>query len=196
MSARRNLHPTQFGDISEIPPEFGTQPIPEGHVRFNHYTYDEAVPHIQREGLQLKAAKESYAKGGTEFPATFATAGAPKEELLRSRPVVEFHAHPDTTSLGWPSRTPRTYPAEDIQHWEGRRSVATMGDVPRSAIIAIHQPWHQAFRYLAEDPSREAGIMAGNYDDVDEDTDKAVGAMKLALAAKVMLGGKLQGKSW
>lgn len=179
--------------MREMPPEFGSQEIPEGHVRFNHYTSDEAVPHIAREGLRLRAAEESFSKGTTEYPATFATAGVPSEHLLRSRPVVEFHMNPQETSLAWPgSRVSK----EDVEHWHSRGSVATMGDVPKSNILGIHQPWHQSFRYLKNNPSMEASVMAGNYDDVDEDTDKAVAATKIALTSKLLLGGKIQGKAW
>jgi hypothetical protein len=182
-------------DFLKFPKPFGTTPIPEGHVRFNHHTWPRHVESIRNEGLRLRAAEESYSTGGTEFPATFATAGAPHEEMLSVRPVVEFHAHPDNTSLGWPTPTPRTYPPDDIELWEKRGSVATLGDVPPENIINIHEPWHQTYRYIVDDPSMERGVMRGDYDTSgDKDTQKAVDISKIPLAAKVMLGGRLEGR--
>jgi hypothetical protein len=175
--------------MRSIPAEFGSQPIPEGHVRVNHYTSDDSIDSIRQNGLTMQHAHESYARGGTEFPSIFATAGSPSEKLLRARPVVEAHIPTKNLDIGERS---------DPRRLESNQSVVTTNmDVPPSNIVAIHQPWHQSFRYMQNEPSMESDIVAGNYDHShDEDTDRALANTKVALAAKVMLGGKLQGKAW
>lgn len=152
-------------------------------MRVNHYTSDEAVPEIQQHGLSMAKAHESYSSGGTEFPSIFATAGQPRESLLRSRPVVEAHIPVNMLDIGrWDSP----------QQLEAHQSVVTTNhDVPASQIIAVHEPWHQTLRYVQENPSIEKMVMEGMYDSGDEDSDKAIQASKLALASKVMLGGAL-----
>lgn len=170
--------------LRSVPAPFGTTPIPEDHVRVNHYTSDESVPGIRQHGLSMSKAHESYASGGTEFPSIFATAGQPRESLLRSRPVVEAHIPVNMLDIGrWDSP----------QQLESHQSVVTTNqDVPASQIISVHEPWHQTLRYIQENPSMEKDIMGGMFENSgDEDADKAIQASKLALASKVMLGGAL-----
>jgi hypothetical protein len=183
MRTRRNF------DFTSIPGEFGSQPVPEGSVRVNHYTSPDAIDSIRQHGLTMQHAHESYARGGTEYPSIFATAGAPKEDLLRARPVVEAHIPVSSLDIG--SHTS----ASDL---ESRHSVVTTNqDVPPENIMAVHQPWHRTFRYVQNDPGMEKNIMAGHYNDTgDEGTDEAIDATKVVLAGKVMLGGALSGKQW
>jgi len=171
-------------DMRSIPPAFGTQPIPDDNVRVNHYTSDDSIPSIRSQGLTMQHAHESYARGGTEFPSIFANAGDPSEGLLRSRPVVEAHIPVANLDIG--ART-------DPRQLESRRSTVTTNmDVPPSNIVAVHQPWHQTFRYLQNNREMESDIVGGMYDDTgDEGTDRAINSMKVALASKVLLGGRL-----
>lgn len=170
--------------MRSIPEPFGTKSVPEGHVRVNHFTSEESVPGIRSGGLSMAKAHESFERGGTEFPSVFATAGAPRESLLRARPVVEAHIPVSDLDIGR---------GEDPRGLEQRQSVVTTNkDVPAGNIVAIHEPWHQTFRYIQNDPSMERNVMEGMYDTTgDEDSDKAIQASKVALAAKVMGGGKL-----
>lgn len=174
-------------DFPSVPEPFGTKPVPEGHVRVSHYTDPESVEGIKKQGLHMEKAHESFARGGTEYPSIFATAGAPSEALLRTKPVVEAHIPVSQLDVGR-GRTP-----EDL---ESRNStVTTNEDVPAENIIAIHEPWHQTFNYIKNDPSMEKDIMGGMYDaGNDPDTEKAIGLAKIGLINKVMLGGKLQGR--
>lgn len=183
MRTRRSI------DFTSIPDEFGSAPVPEDSVRVNHYTSGDSVDSIRQQGLTMQHAHESYARGGTEYPSIFATAGPPKEDLLRARPVIEAHIPMANLDIGSHS-SPR-----DL---ESNRSVVTTNrDVPPENIVAIHQPWHRTFRYVQQDPGMEKNIMAGHYDDTgDEGTDTAIAATKMVLAGKVMLGGALGGKQW
>lgn len=184
------LNPRQFQDIP--PPEFGTQPIPEGHLRLNHYTTEEGAEGIRQHGLVHQFAVDSFARGGTEYPQNFATAGRPSDDMMRRNPIVELHADPvkdlDTNSL-----LPVQNTAGNRAAMEKRNSTVTFhGDLPASNVVAVHQPWHSAFRYLQGNPNMEHSIMHGEYDDTgDPDTDRAVRATKVMLAAKVMAGGQL-----
>ena len=173
-----------YHDLMSVPEPFGSRPVPQGHVRVNHYTSEESVPSIRESGLSMSKAHESYSRGGTEYPSIFATAGVPRESLLRARPVVEAHIPVSSLDIGrW----------DQPQDLEAHQSVVTTNkDVPKENILAVHEPWHQTLRYLQENPYLERGVMQGEYEGVDEDTQRAVNATKLALSAKVMLGGGLR----
>jgi hypothetical protein len=193
------LNDKQFGhgDPRDIPLDFGTTPIPEGHVRANHYTSEGAIEGIKRQGLTMSHANESYAKGTTEYPSIFANAGPPSRDLLQSRPVAELHVDTKQLDIGG-FRTP--------QDLESRRStITTNQDVPASNIIAVHEPWHQHARYLQEDaggrtgtngkqyPSVRSEVAKGEHDNLYSEPDyaKALDSTKIVNAATVMLGGKL-----
>lgn len=188
MAASDALHPVLFDpykDLQSIPEPFGTRPVPEGHVLVNHYTSEEAIPSILREGLKISKAQESYQRGTTEYPHTFATAGHPTKTVESARALVEAHFPMSSLDIGRHS---------DPRELEQRQGTVTTGeDIAPEKIVAVHQPWHQRFRYLQGHPDMEKNIMAGHYDDIDRDTDRAIRATKLALTAKVMLGGQLNG---
>lgn len=170
-------------DFTSIPDPFGTKPVPEGHVRVNHFTSDEAIDNIRQHGLSMEKAHESFARGGTEFPSIFANAGQPSESLLRTRPVIEAHIPVKDLDIG------RGNAPADLE--KRQSTVTTNKDVPAGNILSVHEPWHQTFRYIQDDPSMESGVMSGMYDNTDESTDKAVNVNKMMLAGKVMLGGRL-----
>jgi hypothetical protein len=174
----------QFDEVLQsIPKKFGSSPVPEGHVRVHHYTSPESVENIRRSGLSMQKAHESFSRGGTEFPSIFATAGEPSEDLLRARPVVEAHLPIKDLDIG------RFSTPEEL---EGRKSTVTTNiDVPPENIIAVHEPWHRSLEYM-KDSTMEKNIMSGMYSGIDEDVDKALTVAVPALAAKVMLGGKLK----
>lgn len=151
--SHRALNPQQF---ESPPPEFGTQPIPEGALRFNHYTHPDAVPDIQAQGLLRSKSEEAYARGRTESPQVFATAGEPDHDLMYGSPVVEGWARPEQLDVG------RVHPPE----WtEQNRSVITFrGDVPRDQILAVHQPWHNHARYIENNPDVLKDTLSGEHD--------------------------------
>jgi hypothetical protein len=175
-------------------------------MRFQHYTWGRSVPGIEAEGLKRSISEEKFKHGGTESPQVFATAGAPSERDLMDtvggdKHYVEGWAKPDQLDIGSPWGGGKNLSAEQmgehIRGVEGRRSTITFhGDVPREQILAVHAPWHHTARYFANDPRMERSIMAGDYEGIDESTDRALNVSKMALAAKVMVGGKLQGKSY
>jgi hypothetical protein len=174
-------------------------------MRFNHYTWGRSVPGIRAEGLKKSISEEKFAHGGTESPQVFATAGPPPERDLREaahgdRHFIEGYAHLNQLDIGRPwggQNMSEEQLGEHIRNTEANRSTITFqGDVPPEQIIAVHEPWHSTARYLASDPSMERSIVAGDYDDIEPSTDRALQVAKMGLAAKVMLGGKLGGKSY
>ena len=193
-----------------VPPEYGSQPIPEGMVRFHHYTQRaENLPSIVSQGLLERHAQESFARGGTESPQTFATSGEPSADFKRSHHFVEGWADPSRKTaagefgqLDVGENWRGTDPVEHAADLASRRNTITFrGDIPANQIIGAHEPWHETFRYLQNEPQMERGVMAGDYDtkkwsSPDLNLQKALDVTSMALAAKVMVGGKLQGKSY
>lgn len=207
----RALHPDQFGDPSTIPPEYGTQAIPEGMVRFHHYTRSpEQLRSIRETGLREEYARESFARGGTEFPQTFATTGTPDADFKHGHYYVEGYANPSQDPDKGQLDIGRGRTAEDLT---SRRSTITFhGDVPAHQIIGAHQPWHEHARYIererggpeakpGEDPyatgSMRSGVARGEYDYLEKDPNlsqsygPAIRSVKITNAATTMLGGKL-----
>jgi hypothetical protein len=183
----RHLSRRQFN----VPPEFGTTPIPEGMVRFNHYTDPGAVEGIQKHGLLRSKGEESFARGGTESPQVFMTAGHPKD-LLHSSTVVEGWADP-ATQLDVGENWRRSDPVEHAQYMESRRSTITArGDIPASQIVAVHEPWHQSYRYLMDDPEHRKEVFQGGYDNLHDvqDYGPALDAAKVHMIGAMLLGGK------
>jgi hypothetical protein len=150
----------QFG----LPPEYGSTPVPEGMVRFNHYTFPSSVPGIREHGLLRSRSEEAFGKMATEHPQIFATAGEPDKDTLRNRPVVEGWADPSKDlDIG------SDWPAHDL---EERRSVITMrGDVPPDRIIAVHEPWHHNVRTILGDEHYLRDTLSGANDHALDDPD-------------------------
>jgi len=191
------------GDPRDIPEKFGTKPVPEGMVRINHYTSTGAIESIRQHGLTRAASEESFARGGTESPQVFATAGHPGS-MLHTHNIVEAYADPSHSGqldIG---------SGREPQSLEERRSTVTFrGDLPSNQILGIHEPWHEHARYMAHegvgeeaDPkspyatgSMRSGVARGEYDDLEEshasDYGPAIRSVKITNAATVMLGGKL-----
>jgi hypothetical protein len=198
----------QFGKGPKIeagvPPEFGTTPIPPGTVRFNHYTWGRSVPGIKAEGIKRSYSEEKFEHGGTESPQIFATAGHPGRALQDAahgdKHYIEGYAHIGQLDVGGDYRASHMNDqqlGEHAQRLEANKSVITFhGDVPKEQILAVHEPWHGTFHHLADDPRMERSIMSRDYHGIEPSTDKALDTASMALAAKVMVGGKLQGKSF
>jgi hypothetical protein len=175
--SHRALSPEQFGNI---PPEPGSQPIPEGHVRIFHQTWPRHVESIREQGLRRDLSSAS-----SESPVVFGSAGTPDYDMT-NRPHVEFHADP-TTELDIGSHVRGTDPAEHVRQLEKRRSTVTMqGDVPPSSIVAIHEPWHAHVREIESDPRSLHDYTEGMFKETstgDPEADKALAHVRAKHAA-------------
>jgi hypothetical protein len=129
----------------DVPPKPGTSEIPEGSVRLYHQTFQDALPDIAKNGIQLSKAK------GIEGPrAIYADDkgfyGKPGEI-----PTVEFHIPKDR----W------QYPP-----FVRADSVLDNGMVAPSNISAIHMPWHSTARYIESHPDVLKKVLSGEHDDL------------------------------
>jgi hypothetical protein len=180
MAADESLNPALFEQ--HLPPAPGTAPIPEGTMRVSHYTWDaKSAEGIKKEGILRSKGEESFARGGTEAPVVFASAGAPSEEHLRSgRHYIEGYAHPEQLDVG--SHWRGGDPTEHNRRAEANRSTVTFhGDMPASQIVAHHEPWHSPARYLLGDQKTLHDYVRGDYKDSttgDPHTDEALGRLR------------------
>lgn len=175
--SHRALNSEQFED--HLPPEPGSQAIPESHVRLWHYTEESNLPSIRKQGLlQSKARGESYGEPSVVWAA--AHEKQPERSGLYERPYVEFHADP---ARGRELDIGEHYGQggslqEHIQHMYRTRSHVTMrSDVPTSRILGVHEPWHAHVRYLESDPHTLHDYTEGDFKDTDTGdphTDKAL----------------------
>jgi len=148
----------------ELPPDPGTAPIPRGHVRLWHYTPLENVPSIRQRGLLREYARGDAGDRNLDDPSAgvWASTKRPDDILANhseGRAVVEFHAHPGEISgqaeEPWQAMNrDRTWDDAKVQDWaSGYHHVIMRGDVPPRQIVAVHEPWHGAARYMRDDPA-------------------------------------------
>ena len=138
----------KFADAPVIPPAPGTAPIPEGTMRFFHYTSPEALPSIQQQGLLYDKGRGDSGTGVNEpSKGVWASSECPPRDTFQNRPVVEYWAHPEQLSYN-----AEHYWDRDPVQWasSGRHHVIMKGDVPPEQFAAVHEPWHQHYRYLME----------------------------------------------
>jgi hypothetical protein len=139
-----------MSDVKGLPPEPGTAPIPEGHVRLYHQTHPKHVESIRKNGILL-----SHARGIEGPKAIYADEqgfyGKPSEHT-----TVEFHV-----------------PKEQFS-----KPFVRSDAVKPESIVGIHEPWHHITRYLHKDGLHET--LRGDYDDMLDDPhhNKAISHLK------------------
>jgi hypothetical protein len=164
-------------DDERLPPDPGTAPIPEGHVRLYHYTPLANAPSIRGKGLLREYARSDLGNGDLTQPSAgvWASTNFPKDVLHSDghAAVVEFHAHPDEISGNaespWHALVKGGgYDQGKLREWNsGHHHVIMRGSVPPESIIAVHEPWHHAARYM-----RDSGGPLSQYDWVKEDYER------------------------
>lgn len=160
--------PTPAADVPPLP---GETPIPEGHVRLFHITPLRNAESIRENGLTKSNAKgESYGEPNQIWASAGLKAVQAKRvlegDIMDSDfTVIEFHVPVDRLDIG--SKTGSGTDAEWASSLEARTSDVTIyGDVTPEDILAIHEPWHHAYRYLND--YREA-VLNGEYDWAEEE---------------------------
>jgi len=118
-----------------LPPEPGTTPIPEGHVRLYHQTSAENIPSIIKTGLNIGHAR------GIEGPKSIYADRTGFYGSPGSRPTIEF-----------------SVPAHKFD------SPFVLQDVAPESFIAVHLPWHDRARYIGRDPDLLKSAKAGELD--------------------------------
>jgi hypothetical protein len=139
------------GDIAPAP---GTIPVRPGNVRLFHITPIENLEAIRREGLTMAAARgeEKYAQANM----IWATAGKTDDRADDSSSqhvIVEFQASPDDLDVGHGASP------DDLEN--RRADVTLLHDVSPADILAIHEPWQAAYRYLSDYVDE---VKAGEFD--------------------------------
>lgn len=134
--------------VSSIPAP-GETPIPEGHYRFYHYTrgnspeeYRQNLNSIKQNGLQLDQARgESYGE-----PNLIWGSGSPPDDRHH---FVEFHVPRDFE--GWDIGKPWMEKGHSPQDYADRGTHVTfLRNIPPENIVATHEPWHRAVKYIQE----------------------------------------------
>lgn len=147
--------PRRFASGGEVvPKKMGTSPIPKGMVRRFHVTGSQNIDDIKKNGITMQKAR------GIEGPK--AIYSWPDEDGARSYAgpsgaIVEFYDH---------SKNYDSHP------------YARLGDVPKDQILAIHEPWHESYRYALEEniPSKELRDAGGpDYEKAADALDKSRG---------------------
>ena len=145
-------HPRGTAAAEELPPDPGTAAIPAGHIRLWHYTSLGKVRSIREHGLLRSKARGDAGNGDQADPSTGVWASTKRpDDILDNHAggaaVVEYHAHPSEIS-----QNAEHYWHHDPQEWaKGYHHVIMRGDVPPDQIVAIHEPWHGAARYMRDD---------------------------------------------
>jgi GNAT superfamily N-acetyltransferase len=126
----------------------GTKPIPEGQVRLYHYTSKAALASIGERGLlQSKSRGALYEEPAVVWGST----RIPKPQSLN---FIEFYVAPEKIDVGHPRFSGHPLTQAEIDEFQtGDHDVTIFGDVTPSQIIDIHEPWHEALRYLEANPT-------------------------------------------
>lgn len=142
----------EFASDRGLPAAPGTAPIPAGHVRLYHYTG--APPEVIRhEGIKISSAKgENYGEPNQIWSST-----RPPDFQIKN--VVEFSAATDDPRMNIGRFEPGVVDREGIKYtpetWardlpKRGSDVTFMGDIRPDEMIAVHEPWQQAARYIQE----------------------------------------------
>ena len=130
--------------------EPGSIPIPSNYIRLYHYTDD--LESVSKNGIDL-----SKAKGHTYGEPNVVWASAQKPGDNKS--YVEFAVSVDDPRIviGKPSQSPEEY--MNYGH-----NCAFNDSIKPNEIIAVHEPWHNKYRYIMDRPELQADIKDGKYD--------------------------------
>jgi hypothetical protein len=142
--------------IIDVPKEPGTVPIPSNHLRLYHYT-NTTSDELQRDGLLM-----SKAKGHTYGEPDFVWASLKKPSDYKT--YVEFSVPIDDPRFSiWGSKPDVSRGVEFYA--DGSDDFTFRGDIKPDEFIAIHEPWHHAYRYIVdENPEMIPDVLAGKYD--------------------------------
>ena len=133
---------SHHGSDNYVPPEHGTEPIPEGHVRLYHQTSLKNIPGIVKTGINLSSAK------GIEGPRAVYATETPFYGNPEKTPTIEFSVPSNKYS-----------------------SPFVLQDVSPEEIIAVHLPWHRHARYIANNPGVLENVLSGKEDRLLEDPE-------------------------
>jgi hypothetical protein len=142
----------------DVPAEPGTVSIPPNYLRLYHYS-NETPEELRKTGLLL-----SKAKGNTYGEPNFVWASTAKPGDYKT--FVEFAVPIDDPRFcRFGGSAPDPSQGVDFYHKRGS-DFTFLGDIKPSEFIAIHEPWHHTYRYLADDPENLRGTLRGDHDEL------------------------------
>ena len=137
----------------DVPVEPGTAPIPEGHIRFFHYStvrdwISDEVPleehyHGHAESLREQGILMSSARGERFGEPNQIWARRRVPEGIDEKIHVEFSLSHDDPRIGGTIKR-KTGTIQDAQN--SREDATFTGDITPDDIVAVHEPWHFRFR--------------------------------------------------
>lgn len=131
----------------EIPEEPGTVRIPAGTVRGLHYTAATNADSVRREGLLLRHARGHVSQEPDAI--WFSGSNTYWDPTDASKVLLEVAVPASAIAIGGPSS-----------------NFAVLRDVPPTWIVAVHESWHSAYRYLAQ---YRSDVLAGEHDSLITD---------------------------
>lgn len=131
---------SHHGSDNYVPPEHGTEPIPEGHVRLYHQTSLKNIPGIVKTGILIAHAR------GIEGPKAIWANETPFYGEPGETPTIEFSVPIDKYSRPF-----------------------VLKDVSPEEFVAVHLPWHRYARTFERDPRISENVLSGFHDDLLED---------------------------
>jgi hypothetical protein len=145
------LQKTAQQDLMQEP---GTLPVPPGHIRLYHYLPRDQVENVRQQGIDIGQARgETYGEPNAVWGST--------RKPSDNHTFVEFSVSTDDPS--WFINKPDT--PEHAQEFQNSGSDATFGrTIMPNEFIAIHEPWHNRYRYLMNDPQLLQEVQHGKFD--------------------------------
>ena len=193
----------------KIPPAPGTVPIPAGDVRLYHVTNirrepgDERPWHeivhgravaLREEGIRADRARgEQYG----EPSVVWGQAGKPIGDF-EENVVVEYHVPVDKLDIGQYYGQGGSA-EEHARFLEERHSSVTLPpgvSVPPSEIVAVHEPWHDAYRYFQDNPEEMADVLSGMHDSLAKDDPVRYGPAIERVKAEALRASALELAEW
>ena len=144
-----------------VPLEPGTTPIPDDHIRLFHYFPPEEIENVRTHGIDISRAKgEIYGEPNAVWGSGIQPSG--------TKTFVEFSVSRDDPGL----QLGRPYKDEDIETIRNRKWDVTFNrTIKPEEFIAIHEPWHNKYRYMLFNPELIEEAKQGDFDDLLDDSE-------------------------
>lgn len=154
------------GSMEHLPPEMGTTPTPDGHVRLYHQTHPDLVPRIMAEGLRADLGGRHGDPEGL-----WASSGKPFYDAAGHLATFEIHVPVEhlTDRASWTNmvRDGSVHP----HLWQVEHHSVVVGEtVQPGQIVAVHLPWHRHARYMINEGLQQQ-VRSGEFDDLLDDPD-------------------------
>ena len=141
-----------------VPPAPGESPIPSGHVRLYHYSNRIGDPHetaisLRTEGIDIgKAVGHTYGEPDVVWAST--------QKPHRQKVFAEFSMSIDDPR--WDLGKPYKETAEEFEKYKS--DVTFNGSILPEEIVAVHEPWHYHYRYVAKSDEFRIKAKTGGLD--------------------------------